>query len=139
MMKLKKSFGFHVCYSQFQTDSSTVIAAYEAFQRVAIGLELVTRSLRSHRTFVQHYGRFWQLAQRTANRIVEAAYVSLIAQGISVSVPNGKVLLRSIVPRRLRCTRLESRRNIRNWVILNDSLKIAKAYHQVFRAQSERL
>ena len=111
------------------------LSAYAAFQRVAVALEVVTKDLRRNQEFALKYGRFWRLAQQAANRAVEATFVLLRAHGASMElVTNADALIRrSSVPPRLRCVRMESRRNIRDWVILRNSLMLADFYHAMLR------
>ncbi len=100
-------------------------SAYSSFQRVAVALDLVESELRRNGEFAAKFGRFWRLAQQTANRAAEAAFVLLRsrrAQSVPPMVP------RSLVPRPLRCVAVESRRNLRDWVVLKDSLRVASFY-----------
>ena len=112
-------------------DLSIPLSAYIAFQRVAVALEVVTRDLRRNEEFAFKYGRFWRLALQAANRAVEATFVLLRAHGANLEqVTNEATLIRrSSVPARLRCVRMASRRNIRDWVILRNSLTLADFYH----------
>ena len=116
--------------------SSLFQAGYAALQRVAIALELVTSDLRVNGEFRQKLGRFWRLGQMTANRAVEAAYVTLRACNGSDSTP--PPVARSIVPERISCLEQESRRNVRDWVILSDSMVIANFYRRLFSHAERR-
>ena len=107
-------------------------SAYAAYQTVAIALELVVRELRRNDQYNSKYGRFWRLAQRTANRAIEATYVTMQARNMR-NIANLPLVSRNIVPRRVRCMTMESRRDVRDWVILRSSLEIADFYLRTFQ------
>ena len=115
--------------------SSLFRAGYAALQRVAIALEQVTSDLRENGEFRQKLGRFWRLGEMTANRAVEAAYVTLRASNGSGSTPT---VPRSVVPERISCLEQESRRDVRDWVILSDSMVIAHFYRRLFSHAERR-
>ena len=75
----------------------------------------------------------------TANRAVEAAYVTLRASDDGAEAAVSTTVPRSIVPERMSCLDQESRRNIRDWVILNDSMMIANFYKRLFHRAERRL
>ena len=119
---------------------SLVQAGYAALQRVAVAFEQVTADLRANGDFRQKLGRFWRLGEMTANRAVEAAYVTLRASddGAEAAAASATVP-RSIVPERMSCLDQESRRNIRDWVILSDSMVMANFYKRLFHHAERRL
>ncbi len=139
------------CFLFFQTEGLSFLfaAAYAAFQRVAVASELVEEELRHNEEFADKCGRFWRLTQQTANRAVEAAYVLLRARGAvsnatdagagagTAAAPSTPLVPRGVVPRALRCVRAESRRNLRDWVVLKDSLRVGSFYGGVFRLLRE--
>lgn len=109
---------------------SAFLTAYSTFQKMSVGLELVTKDLQHNNEYPEKLGRFWRLAQLTSNRIVESVFVFLRSSGVSVS---GQArVARSVVPRRIRCLRQESRRDVRDWVILKSALAAANFYKKVF-------
>ena len=60
--------------------------------------------------------------------------VHLRAQGVD---PEPSTLLkRSLVPQRMRCMRQESRRNIRDWVIMRNSMLVTSFYQRLVGIQS---
>ena len=118
---------------------SLVQAGYAALQRVAVAFEQVTADLRANGDFRQKLGRFWRLGEMTANRAVEAAYVTLHASGDGAEAAASTTVSRSIVPERMSCLDQESRRNIRDWVILSDSMMIANFYKRLFHHAERRL
>ena len=75
----------------------------------------------------------------TANRAVEAAYVTLRASDDGAEAAASATVPRSIVPERMSCLDQESRRNIRDWVILSDSMMIANFYKRLFHHTERRL
>ena len=117
---------------------SLVQAGYAALQRVAVAFEQVTADLRANGEFRQKLGRFWRLGEMTANRAVEAAYVTLRASDGAEAAASATVP-RSIVPERISCLDQESRRNIRDWVILSDSMVIANFYKRLIHHAERRL
>ena len=119
---------------------SLVRAGYAALQRVAVAFELVNADLRANGEYRQKLGRFWRLGEMTANRAVEAAYVTLrAANGGSGEAAAAPTVPRSIVPERISCLDQESRRNVRDWVILSDSMVIANFYRRLFHHAQRRL
>ena len=112
-------------------------SAYAAFQRIAVGAELVTEDLRQHGDFRQKLGRFWRLAGQAANRAIESVYVLMRATagtngGSTAQNPAGPVVFRSVVPQRIRCLSQESSRDVRDWLILRDSMVMANFYRGLF-------
>lgn len=117
-------------------------AAYLSYQRVAVATELVALEMRENGDFFAKAGRFWQMAQVRANRAVETTYVlmraALPAASPSSSSPRPSsppsppwpVLGRSLVPRIHRCMRVERNRNLRDWLVLADSYRMADFYHR---------
>ena len=119
---------------------SLLLAGYAAFQRVAIAFEQVTADLRANGEYRQKLGRFWRLGEMTANRAVEAAYVTLRANVREATAAlEAATVPRSIVPERISCLDQESRRNVRDWVILSDSMVIANFYRRLFYHAERRL
>ena len=100
---------------------------------MAIGLEVVLRHLeQSNEAYADRTGNFWRLAFEAANRVVESLYVFIKSEG-TVDLRNLRRFKRSIVPANLACmTDNESFSNLRDWVILSDSMRIAKFYRQMF-------
>ena len=115
---------------------------------MAIAFEQVTADLRANGEYRRKLGRFWRLGEMTANRAVEAAYVTLRAnvEGVAAAATAAAALeaaeatvARSIVPERISCLDQESRRNVRDWVILSDSMVIANFYRRLFSHAERRI
>jgi hypothetical protein len=106
-------------------------------QRVAIGLELVLRDLQTSadEDYVTKKGNFWRLASEAANRVIEATFVALRSRGHPAR--NLRVLHRGIVPVRVACITTESAKDLRDWVILSNSINIVNTYRPLFNFYSE--
>ena len=102
---------------------------------MAVAAELVEEELRHNEEFAGKCGRFWRLSQQTASRASEAAYVLLRARGAASPPP--PMVPRSVVPPLLRCLEAESRRDLRDWVVLQDSARVAAFYKGVFHLLKE--
>ena len=101
----------------------------------------MTTDLRENGEYRQKLGRFWRLGEMTANRAVEAAYVTLRANngGEAAAALEAATVTRSIVPERISCLDQESRRNVRDWIILSDSMVIANFYRRLFHHAQRRV
>lgn len=113
-------------------DKGVLISAYNLFQRVAIGLELVKRDLETSTSeeYVTKKGSYWKLAFEAANRVVEAVFLGLKSRGHNAE--NLAVLKRDIVLPAAACATSEAMRDLRDWVILSNSIQIVQAYKQLF-------
>lgn len=119
---------------QGQGQHALFLSAYAAFQKLSIALELVTRDLRHNEEYVAKFGRFWRLAQLGANRVVEALYVHLRTRGLEPEA--APLMKRSLVPERMRCLRQASRRDIRDWVIMRNSMLVTSFYQRLVGIQT---
>jgi len=96
-----------------------------------VALELVDVELTTagRRDWAVKCGRFFRLASSAANRAAEAAYTLLKARNVpsvdQLDVP------RSVVPAALRCVAATSNRDVRDWVVLAQSERIATFYLEI--------
>ncbi len=103
-------------------------------QRVAIALELVLRDLQvpgNDEKYVSHKGSFWKLAFEASNRVVEAVFAALQSRGAQPR--RMRLLPRSIIPTRAACgANSETARDLRDWVILSNSMTLTNFYKKLF-------
>ena len=76
-------------------------------------------------------GNFWTLAYASANRVVEAIYILLRSK--SLHADRLPFISREIVPPRISCMRGgETQNNLRDWIILHDTLQILNFYQPLY-------
>ena len=100
---------------------------------MSLGLEVVLRNLQSSpEAYVSQNGNFWHLAYQQANRVVESTYLLLKNQDFPVE--NLPTLARNIVPLNVACiTSSQAMSNMRDWVILHDSMTVTNFYEEMFK------
>ena len=88
---------------------------------MALGLEVVLRNLQtSNLAYATKNGNFWQLAYQQANRVIESTYILLKNQDFPVE--NLSILSRNTVPLNVACMSSQAMSDMRDWVILHDSM-----------------
>ena len=108
-----------------------MIIAYALLQRMSLGLEVVLSDLQtSNLAYATKNGNFWQLAYQQANRVIESTYVVLRNQNYPVE--NLSIFARNTVPLNVACMKSHAISDIRDWVILQDSMIITNFFVQLF-------
>ena len=108
-----------------------LIVAYALLQRMALGLEVVLSNLQtSNLAYATKNGNFWQLAYQQANRVIESTYIFLRNQDFPVE--NLSILARKTVPLNIACMSSHAISDIRDWVILHDSMTVTNFLVQLF-------
>ena len=99
--------------------------AYDVSQRVAIALEVVLRGLQdSPERYVSRKGNFWSLAYQASNRLIEAIYLTALANHYPIH--SFKIVHRQIVNRRIACVTSRTFQDLRDFVILRDCSKVSE-------------
>jgi hypothetical protein len=107
----------------FQDFSEVLAAGYENFQLVAIALETVLNGVNATRVdYIRKMGNFWKVSYQAAIRVVEATYLTLKSDPMLEDLTLLPRVGRKDIPRRYRCVTDESRRDMRDWFILRDTL-----------------
>ena len=110
-----------------------MIAAYALLQRMTLGLEVVFSNLQtSNLAYATKNGNFWKLAYQQTNRVIESTYIVLRNQDFPVE--NLPILARNTVPLNVACTSSHAISDMRDWVILHDSMTITNFFVQLFNA-----
>ena len=108
-----------------------LIVAYGLLQRMALGLEVVLSNLQtSNLAYATKNGNFWQLAYQQGNRVIEFTYIVLRNQDFPVE--NLSILARNTVPLNVACMGSHATSDIRDWVILHDSITMTNFFVQLF-------
>ena len=108
-----------------------LIVAYALLQRMALGLEVVLSNLQtSNLAYATKNGNFWQLAYQQGNRVIESTYIVLRNQDFPVE--NLSILVRNTVPLNVACMSSHAISDIRDWVILHDSMTMTNFLVQLF-------
>lgn len=103
-------------------------------QRVAVGLDLVVRDLVARREFHLKAGTGWRMARRAALGALEGLHGLLRAlPGGAAAAAAAGVFPRAGVPRPLRCLRDESRRDMRDFIILKNSIRLSRFHNCLLR------
>ncbi len=107
-------------------------------QRVALGLELVYRHLQSNNeAYATKYGNFWLLSYEQANRVVQDIFVTLKSQHFPVeTLP---LVPRDTIPLNVVCMDSVATSDIRDWVILQDTMKLVDFYMVIFNAYENQV
>ena len=97
---------------------------------MTLGLEVVLSNLQtSNLAYATKNGNFWQLAYQQANRVIESTYVLLRNQDFPVE--NLSILARNTVPLNVVCMSSHAISDIRDWVILQDSMTMTNFFVQL--------
>lgn len=113
-----------------------LISAYNLMQRVSIGLELVYKSLEmSDSAYVNNNGNFWKLTCEQSLRVIESIFLNL--KIVDFPAENLPILKREITPQNAVCINSESTRNLRDFVIMQDSLKIVEFYLNMAKIEQQ--
>ena len=108
-----------------------LILAYSLLQRMTLGLEVVLSNLQtSNLAYATKNGNFWQLAYQQANTVIESTYIVLRNQDFPVE--NLSILARNTVPLNVACMSSHAISDIRDWVILQDSMSMTNSLVQLF-------
>ena len=98
---------------------------------MALGLEVVLSNLQtSNLAYATKNGNFWQLVFQQANRVIESTYIVLRNQDFPLE--NLSLLARNTVPLNVACMSSHAISDIRDWVILHDSMTITNFFVQLF-------
>ena len=113
-------------------DKAVPITAYNLLQKTAIGLEVVMcNQQRSNEEYVTKIGNFWKLAYEAANCAIKTVYVFIKSR--YHHLPHDlQFFKRSIVPTNVACMTSVTYSDLRDWVILSDSMKITQFYINMF-------
>lgn len=98
---------------------------------MALGLEVVLSNLKlSNEAYVTKKGSFWKLSYEQANRVVESIYITLKSQNFPAeSLPK---VARDVVPINVACIDAEATSDLRDWVILQDTIKLLEFFTALF-------
>ena len=115
-----------------------LISAYNLLQRMSLGLEVVLRNLQtSNLAYATKNGNFWHLAYQQANRVTESAYILLKNQDFPVE--NLSILSRNTVPLNVACMSSQAMSDMRDWVILHDSMTLTNFFVQLFNSYKNHM
>ena len=115
-----------------------LIVAYALLQRMALGLEVVLSNLQtSNLAYATKNGNFWHLAYQQANRVTESAYILLKNQDFPVE--NLSILSRNTVPLNVACMSSQAMSDMRDWVILHDSMTLTNFFVQLFNSYKNHM
>ena len=121
-----------------QGAKGVLISGYNLLQRMALGLEVVLRNLQSSPVdYATKNGNFWHLAYQQTNRAIESTYLLLKNQNFPVS--NLPILARSIVPLNVACMHSQAMSDLRDWVILHDSMTVTTFYVKMFNSYKDHM
>ena len=105
---------------------------------MALGLEVVLRNLQtSNLAYATKNGNFWQLAYQQANRVIESTYILLKNQDFPVE--NLSILSRNTVPLNVACIHSQAMTDMRDWVILHDSMSMTDFLVQQFNSYENHM
>ena len=103
--------------------------AYDTFQRLSILVEVVKADIGHHRDASRGTQHLWQLVERGLMRVVEQVCMELRdSVGENLPLP----LTREVVPGWLRCMAHSVERDIRDFIVLRDTLQAAIFFHRRF-------
>ena len=109
---------------------------YDVSQRVAIALEVVLRGLQSSpELYVSRKGNFWSLAYQASNRLIEAIYLTALAERYPTT--DFKVVQRQIVSRKIACLKTRTFTDLRDFIILRDSSRISEIILEILNEHIE--
>ena len=119
-----------------QGPKGVLVSGYNLIQKVALGLEVVVRNLQlSNSQYATKSGNFWQLSYQQSNRIVESLFILL--KSLNFPAENLPLVARSTVPPNVACMNEnpnEALSDLRDWVILHDSMSVIDFYLKMFKA-----
>ena len=105
---------------------------------MALGLEVVLKNLQhSPVDYATKNGNFWHLAYQQANRVIESTYLLLKNQNFSVE--NLPKVARNIVPLNVACISSQITSDMRDWVILHDSMTVTTFYVKMFNKYKDHM
>ena len=105
---------------------------------MSLGLEVVLRNLQtSNLAYATKNGNFWHLAYQQANRVTESAYILLKNQDFPVE--NLSILSRNTVPLNVACMSSQAMSDMRDWVILHDSMTLTNFFVQLFNSYKNHM
>ena len=105
---------------------------------MSLGLEVVLSNLQSSNfAYATKNGNFWNLAYQQSNRVVESTYVLLKNQNFPVE--NLSILARNTVPLNVACMNSQAMSDIRDWVILQDSMAVTDFFVQLFNSYKNHM
>ena len=115
-----------------------LVVAYALLQRMTLGLEVVLSKLQtSNLAYATKNGNFWQLAYQQANRVIESTYIVLRNQDFPVE--NLSILARNTVPLNVACMSSRAISDIRDWVILHDTMAMTNCFVQLFNTYKNHM
>ena len=105
---------------------------------MSLGLEVVLRNLQtSNLAYATKNGNFWNLAYQQANRVTESAYILLKNQDFPVE--NLSILSRNTVPLNVACMSSQAMSDVRDWVILHNSMSMTDFLVQQFNTYKNHM
>ena len=115
-----------------------LIIAYSLLQRMTLGLEAVLSNLQtSNLAYATKNGNFWQLAYQQGNRVIESTYIVLRNQDFPVE--NLSILVRNTVPLNVACMSSHAISDVRDWVILHDSMTMTNCFVELFNTYKNHM
>lgn len=85
----------------------------------------------SNEAYATKSGNFWKLSYEQANRVIESIFITLKSQNFPAeTLPK---VARDTVPIRVGCMEAVATSDLRDWVILQDSMKLLDFYMEMFR------
>ena len=130
-------FYFHLQRSR-HGERGFLVVAYALLQRMTLGLEVVLSNLQtSNLAYATKNGNFWQLAYQQGNRVIESTYIVLRNQDFPVE--NLSILARNTVPLNVACMSSHAISDIRDWVILHDTMTMTNCFVQLFNTYKNHM
>ena len=121
-----------------QGAKGVLISGYNLLQRMALGLEVVLRNLQSSPVdYATKNGNFWHLAYQQTNRAIESTYLLLKNQNFPVA--NLPLLARNIVPLNVACMHSQAVSDLRDRVILHESMTVTTFYVKMFNSYKDQM